>query len=330
VSLTISSLKGSLSSKGKSRFTADDAMTALHIVSLYLFDGGQGKWNDFLSLAAMYVEHVLENPAHFRNYSTALEAATPKDEFVIKTTIWFDVLASITTQKPPRLLNYIRELFRPDQSWIGRPPSYSMMSPMGCQNIVVWALAETSYLSYWKTHQEQRGTLSIPELVRKVADIEQYLRPGPRPERPHENAEDWSRFLASEIFRTSTRLFLKTVESGDFPHVPEVKDAVDDAFMAIIEFPKSLQNLQNLGDYKSAIVRSTVFGIFICGSLTNDERQKSNLHLQLTQNTGHEGVGNTRATWQLLEKLWLERAQKEPQKPVQWRQLLNKAEILLV
>src|SRR6266540_2429810 len=40
--------------------TADDAMAALHVVSLYLFDGGQGKWNEFLSVACTYVRRVLE------------------------------------------------------------------------------------------------------------------------------------------------------------------------------------------------------------------------------------------------------------------------------
>ena len=127
--------------------TADDAMAALHVVSLYLFDGGQGKWNEFLSLACMYVARVLEDPRYFANYPKALEGATTKDAFVVKTTIWFDVLASIMTMRPPVLLQYIRALFRPNTSWVGTPKNYSMMSPMGCENVVVWALAEASYLS---------------------------------------------------------------------------------------------------------------------------------------------------------------------------------------
>lgn len=311
--------------KQEIKFNSDDAMTALHVVSLYLFDGGGGDWLTFLNLAVTYAEHVLKNPAFFDNYPAALEAADPKDEFVVKTTIWFDVLASITTQKPPLLLQYIRELFRPDLSWIGKPPTYSMMSPMGCKNQVVWALAETSYLSYWKKFNQQQGTLSIAELMRKVADIDLYLEEGPLPERPQKDEEDWTRYLASEIFRTATRLFLRTVESGDYPRVLEIRQAVDRTFHAIRSFPKYLD-----GSHQSAVVRSTVFGIFICGALSDDQVVRNTLKIQLEQNQGGvSGVGNCGMTSGLLDGLWLNRSSLDGQ-PVRWRDLLKEHQVLLV
>lgn len=310
--------------KQQTKFTSDDAMTALHVVSLYLFDGGGGDWHIFLNLAITYVEQVLKNPAFYENYPAALEAANSKDEFVVKTTIWFDVLASITSQQPPQLLQYIRELFKPDLSWIGRPPSYSMMSPMGCKNQVVWALAETSYLSCWKRANEQQGTLSITELVRKVADIDVYLEEGPLPERPQKNDEDWTRYLASEIFRTATRLFLKTVESGDHPRVSEIRQAVDKTFHAIESFPRHVD-----GVHQSAIVRSTVFGIFICGALSDNPVQQRTLTIHLCQNTGDDsGVGNCGMTSGLLEELW--DARTHDGQPVRWRDLLRARKVLLV
>ncbi|KAF8907284.1 hypothetical protein CPB84DRAFT_1822515 [Gymnopilus junonius] len=303
----VDNLKASLVKKdGKvQRLSADDAMTALHVVSLFLFDGGGGNWKDFLQLAVRFVEFVLEDDVHHRNYPAALEAASPKVEFVIKTTIWFDVLASITTQRAPLLLYYIRELFRPDLSWVGHQHTYTMMSPMGCENIVVWALAETSWLAFFKAEREKTGTLSIPDLVRRVADIDQYLRPGPRPEPPQRSNEEWS------------RLFLKTVESGDFPEVPDIKDAADDTYRAIINFPKSL-----------------VFGIFICGSLTNDPDRRRTLQMQLQQNTGSDGVGNVKSVVELLSNIW-DVTRRPPyggklREPVRWRKLLAKDGILLV
>ena len=97
VQTTINALLASLQHKRAFHFSADDAMAALHVVSLFLFEGGQGLWAEFLAFAAAYVHAVLENKA-FRGPADALECASAKDQFVVKTTIWFDVLAAITTR----------------------------------------------------------------------------------------------------------------------------------------------------------------------------------------------------------------------------------------
>jgi hypothetical protein len=321
---TIDTLRQSLSLK--SSFNADDAMTALHIVSLYLFDGGRGRWDNFLTFAVQYVKNVLDNPSFMGSYSAALEAANPKDEFVVKTTIWFDVLAAITSQQPPMLMTYIRELFSPYRSSIGPAPGYSMLEPMGCTNTVVWALAETTYIAYWKHRHEQDGNLSVRELVRRVQEIELHLTPLPRPHKPQTSPSAWSRFFVSEMFRTATKLFLKTVENGDFPLSPDIQEGVNETFKAILE-PKSQET-----DVKAAIVRSTVFPIFICGAFTlaDDREKRRELVLQLIQNSGHEAVGNCGTISTLMEDLWLTRQKNLPSLPVEWRQHLRKAEILLV
>ncbi|KAF4613698.1 hypothetical protein D9613_007940 [Agrocybe pediades] len=308
------------------RFTVDDAMTALHIVSLYLFDGGKGRWNTFLSFAVMYVKHYLRS--RYYNPRAALEAAAPKDEFVIKTTIWFDVLAAITTQKPPLLLEEIRELFAPDrQSFVGKPPSYSMLSPMGCENVVVYALAETANLAYWKRKHEQAGDLSVSQLVHRVQEIDALLGEGPLPEAPQPTAEDWARYRAAEIFRTATRLLLKVVESGDYPLVPEIQVAAKATFNAIEAISTSPYAL-SLSEYRSAIVRSTVFGFFICGAFSTLPEHRHKLSLMLRQDCGTEGVGNCSAILELLEKLWDQ--QTPPNRPVRWRKILRQYNVLLV
>lgn len=308
----------------EAKFDADDAMAALHVVSLYLFDGGRGRWDAFLNFACSYTIKVLEDPRYGRNYPDALEGANMKDMFVIKTTIWFDVLASVTTLKPPRLLEYIRALFRPGLSWV--PRQYSMLSPMGCENIVVWALAETSYLAFCKARSERQGTLSIRQLVHHVQEIEPWLQQGPQPIRPCDSPEGWSCYLISEIFRTSTRLYLKSVESGDHPHVPEIKDCVKDTFNAITNLPAD----QAAHIISPAVTRSTVFAFYICGSLTDSEQVSNTLQSWLTQKRGEEGIGNTTTISDLLRELWDERRMQSPGQPVQWRRLLRRKEILLV
>lgn len=319
----IQAIGSSLSSRP--RFSADDAMAALHVVSLYLFDGGRGKWSQFLYFATQYVRDVLEAPLYRRNYPQALEYATPKDQFVVKTTIWFDVLASITTQEPPQLIDYIRELFKPNPSYVGKPCTYSMLDPMGCENDVVWALAETSCLSYWKRNHERTGDLSIRELVIKASDIDQHLAAGPRPFPPQPDEDSWRRFLASEIFRTSAKLFLKSVESGDHPHVPEVRACVDECYDAIMRYPSA-----ETPSARSTIVRSTVFGVFICGALTDDPGKQNVLRTHLMQNSGQEGVGNVNVVLEILEKIWHRKTQQGRNAAVQWRHYLRHYEILLV
>jgi hypothetical protein len=52
----------------ENRFNSDDAMAALHIVSLYLFDGGQGRWDEFLNFACSYTIRILDDPRYGCSY----------------------------------------------------------------------------------------------------------------------------------------------------------------------------------------------------------------------------------------------------------------------
>ena len=320
----VEGLQASLTASSKTASSANDAMAALHAVSVFLFDGGQGAWSAFLDIASAYVMAVLENPRYHRNYAMALQSCNPKDEFIVKTTIWFDVIGSITTQEQPRLLSAIRELFDPNRSFIGSHSSYSMMSPMGCENVVVWALAEASSLSCWKRSSKRKGNLSQRELVHKAEEIEIHLEPQPPlPQPPLESPEEWSRLLTSRIFRSSTKLFLQSIVNGDHPRVPEIRRCVDETFKCIVDFPSIVSGK------KSAIVRSTVLGIFLCGSLTDDPVKKHLLALHLMQEAGEDGVGNTSTVLRLLQAQW-EARKKTSKASVSWRDQLKQSHVLLV
>jgi len=179
---------------------------------------------------------------------------------------------------------------------------------------------------YWKQRNEQDGRLSVRELVRRVKDIEVYLKPPLRPLQPQTDLDEWSRFYASEMFRTATWLFLKTVESGNFPQSPDIQEAVNETYKAILE-----PGVQAGGGVRSsAVVRSTVFPIFICGALMDDVDKRRTLVCHLVQNLGQEGVGNIRTVSNMLEELWVLRSSRMLSAPVDWRQHLMDAEILLV
>ncbi|KAJ7745739.1 hypothetical protein B0H16DRAFT_972182 [Mycena metata] len=105
-----------------------------------------------------------------------------------------------------------------------------MMSMMGCENHIVWVLAEASALSVWKREQSTRGRLSVPDLVSRANEFDAYLSAPsvlPASSTPAQDI-DIARTLASNIFRTATRVYLRSIVSGDFPHVPEIGEAIEE------------------------------------------------------------------------------------------------------
>lgn len=312
----------------QSDFITEDAMAALHVVSSILFDGGQGSWKEWLQVANTYVGNLLAR-SEYHGPADALLHCAAKDAFVVKTAIWFDVLASVTTQKSPHFLEAIRAMFDPNRSSIcdaSLPPQYSMMSPMGCENHVVWALAETSELSVWKREQIRAGSLSVPELVLKASSIEPYLAPRAMYTDLPSDQRECSRYLASDIFRASARLYLRSVVSGDYPDVPEIKESVRDTLHCIQQIPLGQPSIMR------SVVRSTVFSFFICGALAEESQRHIIVEL-IEQETG-ECVGNCSSIQSLLKKLWEARPQHPTRRgsnpPVEWRKLLIESHTLLV
>lgn len=169
-----------------------DAMAGLHAISTILFSGGRGSWNTFLTVASRFVYNVLTNN-NFVGPEEVLTHCNESTRFIIKTTMWFDVLSSVTTQSVPRFLKTYRELFdssnrahiedpysqfRPLGA-IRSPPATSMLPVMGCENNIVLAIAEISNLACWKESQANRNSLSVPKLVELGRDIEsKYLGAG--------------------------------------------------------------------------------------------------------------------------------------------------------
>lgn len=313
-----------------------DAMAALHLVSVILFDGGHGKWKLYLDTAAAYVKGKMLEAMWNVTGLEKLRKLSEKDAFIVKTAIWFDVLASVTTQERPLLLDVVRMLFKPGQSGLQELSSAaaaavgddsnaytfgseyampdeektSMMSPMGCENKVVWALAEISALATWKREQKERGRLSITDLVQRSKEIEKELEV--RYHHPvkilsdfNNDPEVYSRYLAAHIFRASATLYLHTVVSDGYPHVAQIKMAVDEVMRWIRRIPKKPQTDVDKKIHKS-VIRSTVFAFYITGAMTDDVRYRRAVSEYLLDEAG-EVVGNCKITAQILDEIWAER-----------------------
>lgn len=319
VRVRLESLGRLLSTGGHS---TDDAMAALHVVSSFLFDGGQGPWDQWLHLARVYVQGLFlktGSPAYL------LSQCNSKVAFVIKTTIWFDVLASVTTQDAPYLLSDIRDMFSPTGSGIrdiNNTSDTNMMTVMGCENTTVWALAETAALCVWKRNQLTRGSLSMHDLVEKANVIAAHLQPV-QSATPYNDPITLGRYHAAEIFRASTLLYLRSVVSGDFPNVQDIQESVKETIRCIKDVPDGPEQRVS-----GAVVRSTVFSIFICGCLASEQQHKEILLRQLTRENGKSG--NCSSVQNLLREIWLRQQGVPKDKPVPWRDMLRRSKILLV
>lgn len=169
------------------RVDEGDAMAGLHAVSTILFSGGRGTWDTFLNVARRYVEYVLLNNQVYPGPEEVLRTCSESTRFIVKTTMWFDVLASVTTQTVPRFLIIYRQLFdRSNRAFIEDPgqaaadaDALSMLPVMGCENNIVLAIAEISDLACWKENMLKRNALSVPKLVERGMEIEaKFLTPG--------------------------------------------------------------------------------------------------------------------------------------------------------
>jgi len=262
--------------------------------------------------------------------------------------VWFDVLASVTQMRVPRFLEIYRSVFGPKQeAYIDSAPSreLSMIPVMGCENHILLAIAEISELSHWKEMQTRTGTLSMPRLVQRGMEIEQkflqrtcngifaqdpYLTPPSNSTYADQEAREvyQRRKLTNDIFRASARVYLHTVLSGDYPSSPEISAAVTETIECLKRVP-----LANDAALSRSVVRSVVFGICICGCLTDQPSQQAFLR-ELLEQQEVEVVGNVMAVRRLMEDVWRRRATAEGKKTwtVNWREVMFEGgrELLLV
>ncbi|KAI0822517.1 fungal-specific transcription factor domain-containing protein [Trametes gibbosa] len=329
-------------------YSEGDAMAGLHIVSSFLFEGGRGNWEFWLGIACQYVQNMLNDP-RFYGPEDALRKCPESTRFIIKTTMWFDVLASVTTQTVPRFLETYRALFGGQSAFIGDPaasaPEISMLPVMGCENKIVLAIAEISNLAYWKENQLRRGTLSIPELVRRGADLEErLLAPSSPPPllAPLQPGMYGPHALQHHAAMYAQHQHQQHNGHQQHPHLPQGQGGrpgdeiqqrrrlTNDIFRASAQvylhtvlsgdYPMCpeiatavTETIDALGripmdapTVHRSVVRSVVFGICISGCLTDDVRQRTFL-LQMLEHQQHETVGNVGEVRRLMEEVWRRR-----------------------
>ncbi|KAG1905429.1 fungal-specific transcription factor domain-containing protein [Suillus fuscotomentosus] len=298
--------------------TEGDALASLCMVSYFLFSGGQGQWQAFLDSACEFSIKVLQRKHHAPDW--ALSLCTDSMRFIIKTSMWFDVLASATLIRRPKFLDVLRSLYDPATAVDDGRPELSMMGVMGCENRIVLALAEIADLACWKDECRRAGRLSVPELVRRGQNIEAILKTTNDPDylQGFESEKLRRRRLTSDVFRASALVYLHSVISGDHPQCPEIMSN-------IAETVKCLRRAEDVSTARH-VVRSVVFSICICGCLT-DVVQYREYFLRRLQEQQTETVGNCARVAELMREVWRSRERGEP---VDWRVVMQQSQMLLV
>jgi hypothetical protein len=337
-------------------------MAGLFVVSAFLFRGGRGAWQHFLAVATEWVWNVLNTGA---DPAETILRCSDSQQFVIKTTFWFDILASTTRLEPPRFLMFYRKLWsssergayiegttttNPGGGAAGSsttasgqrqhhhhaPPPLSMMSVMGCENKTALAIAETSALACWKVAHERQCRLSVPDLVDRGRKIEKDCLahvPPPPPSMqvpppggvyypagggtPDELSE--KRRLTADIFRSTARVYLHSVISGEHPGCPEIREGVRETIDCLRRVPAggvgggggSSSNGNDDGDggtsVARSVLRSVVFGICLCGCLADDPKDREFLLRRLNAEEQAEGVGNCTSACLVMQEVWRRR-----------------------
>lgn len=305
---------------GRTHHTEGDAMASLHVISWVLFCGGRGGWQEFLHVACRYSDSILWHP-EYQGPQDALMRCGETTRFIIKTAMWFDVLASATRVQTPYFLEVFRTLFDPNSAFIdgsSGPEELSMLTVMGCENHIVWALSEISNLACWKDSQKTRHALSTLELVKRGTRIEEYLMPPVKPPVFYSDLEQ-TRILTSQVFRASARVYLHSVLSGDSPSCKEIADGVTDTIDWLKQVPESSSR---------SVVRSVVFSICICACLTDIPWQQQ-FFLERLEAQRIESVGNCAEVINLIQQVWRNREPSNVES-VSWRDVMRKTEMLLV
>lgn len=111
-------------------------------------------------------ENALPSPIHTsRDDGPEVQ---PDFNFLVAEALWHDILACATTGRVPRI---------PYRQWL-EGSGIVMADLMGCYNWVMIAIGDLAHLNAWKKDMKQKGTLSVPELVRRGQRIEKELQDG--------------------------------------------------------------------------------------------------------------------------------------------------------
>jgi C6 transcription factor Pro1 len=285
---------------------------------LQVFRGGNNDWQTHLQAArALFVEikdsftmpvgHVDSRQAaqtsiqrqHRERHGTADLASLSPDEvlaldFFASALVWFDILSSATTGSKPEYPDVFSSLLHIEDGRI------QLCKLMGCKNWAMVVIMDIATLAEWKSLGQRRGNLSLRELARRAASIEERLKAGivENLKRPLDPQIDpcGVRSLESQyvthVFACAAQTYLHVVLSGAYPEISEIKESVT----ATIKAFRSLPDVR--------WVRHLVWPFCIAGCMAAEEYEDDFRHIASTANMDGEVFGNFDKASAIMEECW--------------------------
>ncbi|CZR48753.1 uncharacterized protein FPRO_03926 [Fusarium proliferatum ET1] len=280
---------------------AEFIAASLTLISFEVFNGAEYDWLPHLdavtAVLAMHSPGALLQTSSVSENSLPSPIHTSRDDgpevqpdfnFLVAEALWHDILACATTGRVPRI---------PYRQWL-EGSGIVMADLMGCYNWVMIAIGDLAHLNAWKKDMKQKGTLSVPELVRRGQRIEKELQDGITELKRAAKAGGDIRGnvspapYVSHIFALASLVLSSTIVSGPWASLPEVKDAVSESVIVLRNWPQSVP------------LRGLVWPLYIIGSMAEASLHGvfESLLCKIREESG--GFGNSATVIKLLEGRW--------------------------
>lgn len=229
-------------------------------------------------------------------FSTSENQASIK--FLLGAFLWLDILASASTRaNPTSALKHEILLQEGD---------IKLDALFGCENWALILILRIAKLDQWKRECSEIGKLSVAELAKEAAEIEESIRHELTVrqvvERNQTNPVGSTGHTASlkvakitKVFALSGLTYLHVVLSGAHPNLTEITDSVSRTIEAFEAFD-DMDLLQNV-----------IWPFCITGCLVPEERQSAFKDLIPPKFLEGGLAGNVTQAWRIVERCWQDR-----------------------
>ena len=253
---------------------------------------------------------------------------------------WLDIFSSVTLMQPPRFMEVYHRIFKGKAAYGTSQLGTLFESFTGFPDEILYAIAQTSELAFWKTQESLKGTLSTRDLIRRgdaieqgirqiqettatssglsldlglIADLSPLMSGDSNSDSPFFN--DDARHGVRGLFKESALLYLHTTLSDSNPGGPRaaisfkepLADSCRNDCAGVREISNSVANIIQLVQQLSTreMDQTIVLPIYIAGCMTDNPGQRQYLSGRLR--VQNNNLGNLLQARSAMESVWHKR-----------------------
>jgi hypothetical protein len=249
----------------------DNVFAVLQLASCFSFLGGCEERSHYLAQAIKWVQELLDGDP-----LTIMHREGEWVRFLIKVTMWFDVLDAVTRGDTPQLLVYHRLLHARAGRHMDEGTDPASMVPIsGCESGVVLVLAEIAALAAWKRDEKAASHSRTVQLLHTGNRIRNQLRDLPELDAASastENETTSTRTVERAVFRACAHVYLHTVLSNNKQDCHYIATAAAETISLLARLPTS-----------HLVLRLVVLGICIAGCINDSSETRQVLAGRFTR-----------------------------------------------